>query len=191
MKILIVSLHVRRSAQAVALAAGNLKSALPARLQQTTRLLDLYLQQPVPQMLEMIKAEKAQLVAFSLYLWNRPQILQLARVLKRLAVPPFVLVGGPEASADSTRLLATESFDAVLRGEGEESFARLAERISRSASIEGIAGLCLDPLQPPAEACNTYRALFAGLSDIEKDLHVHIHLENSVLFPAAQELAAR
>ena len=45
--------------------------------------------------------------------------------------------------------------------------------------------------QPPAEACNTYRALFAGLSDIEKDLHVHIHLENSVLFPAAQELAAR
>ncbi len=42
---------------------------------------------------------------------------------------------------------------------------------------------------PPAGACNTYRALFAGLSDLEKDLHRHIHLENSVLFPKAQSLA--
>jgi regulator of cell morphogenesis and NO signaling len=43
--------------------------------------------------------------------------------------------------------------------------------------------------QPPADACNTYRALFAGLQDLEQDLHTHIHLENSVLFPAARKLA--
>lgn len=43
--------------------------------------------------------------------------------------------------------------------------------------------------QPPAEACNTYRALFAGLQELEEDLHRHIHLENSVLFPAAEALA--
>ena len=42
--------------------------------------------------------------------------------------------------------------------------------------------------QPPADACNTYRALFAGLLDLEEDLHRHIHLENAVLFPAAEEL---
>ncbi len=42
--------------------------------------------------------------------------------------------------------------------------------------------------QPPAEACNTYRALFAGLGDLEEDLHRHIHLENSVLFPAARQM---
>jgi regulator of cell morphogenesis and NO signaling len=42
---------------------------------------------------------------------------------------------------------------------------------------------------PPPEACNTYRALFAGLKDMEEDVHFHIHLENAVLFPAAQELA--
>lgn len=39
---------------------------------------------------------------------------------------------------------------------------------------------------PPAEACNTYRALFAGLGDLEEDLHRHIHLENAVLFPVAK-----
>lgn len=43
--------------------------------------------------------------------------------------------------------------------------------------------------QTPADACNTYRALFAGLADLEADLHRHIHLENSVLFPAARALA--
>lgn len=42
--------------------------------------------------------------------------------------------------------------------------------------------------QPPADACSTYRALFAGLQDLEEDLHRHIHLENAVLFPAAQEM---
>lgn len=43
--------------------------------------------------------------------------------------------------------------------------------------------------QPPADACNTYRALFTGLRDLEEDLHRHIHLENAVLFPAAQAIA--
>jgi regulator of cell morphogenesis and NO signaling len=42
---------------------------------------------------------------------------------------------------------------------------------------------------PPPEACNTYRALFAGLAELEEDLHRHIHLENSVLFPSALAMA--
>ncbi len=44
---------------------------------------------------------------------------------------------------------------------------------------------------PPADACNTYRALFAGLHDLEEDVHRHIHLENAVLFPAAKAMAER
>ena len=43
--------------------------------------------------------------------------------------------------------------------------------------------------QSPADACNTHRALFAGLRELEEDLHRHIHLENSVLFPAARAMA--
>jgi len=37
----------------------------------------------------------------------------------------------------------------------------------------------------PEEACNTYRALFAALIELEADLHQHIHLENNILFPRA------
>ena len=38
---------------------------------------------------------------------------------------------------------------------------------------------------PPADACNTYRVTFALLEEFEKDLHMHIHLENNILFPTA------
>lgn len=37
----------------------------------------------------------------------------------------------------------------------------------------------------PAEACNTWRALWHGLAALEADLHHHIHLENNILFPRA------
>ncbi len=38
---------------------------------------------------------------------------------------------------------------------------------------------------PPAEACNTFRALYAKLEEFEQDLHLHIHLENNILHPKA------
>ncbi len=41
---------------------------------------------------------------------------------------------------------------------------------------------------PPADACNTYRVTFAMLDEFEKDLHLHIHLENNILFPNAIKL---
>lgn len=41
---------------------------------------------------------------------------------------------------------------------------------------------------PPADACNTYRVLYAGLREFEDDLHQHVHLENNILFKKAAEL---
>lgn len=38
---------------------------------------------------------------------------------------------------------------------------------------------------PPEDACNTYRVTFAHLQAFEEDLHLHIHLENNILFPKA------
>jgi regulator of cell morphogenesis and NO signaling len=38
---------------------------------------------------------------------------------------------------------------------------------------------------PPEDACTTYRVLFQMLKDFETDLHLHVHLENNILFPQA------
>jgi regulator of cell morphogenesis and NO signaling len=38
---------------------------------------------------------------------------------------------------------------------------------------------------PPAHACNTYKALYHHLKEFQDDLHIHIHLENNILFSKA------
>jgi len=42
-----------------------------------------------------------------------------------------------------------------------------------------------DDFTVPAQACNTWRALWVGLESLETDLKDHIHLENNILFPRA------
>lgn len=41
--------------------------------------------------------------------------------------------------------------------------------------------------QAPEDACNTWRALYLGLEDLERKLMEHIQLENNLLFPRALE----
>ena len=41
---------------------------------------------------------------------------------------------------------------------------------------------------PPEWACPTYQLAYKELSDFEKDLHQHVHLENNLLFPKATQL---
>ena len=48
-----------------------------------------------------------------------------------------------------------------------------------------------DGYAPPDWACPTFRGLYFGLSQLEADMHVHVHLENHILFPRAAQLAAR
>ena len=38
---------------------------------------------------------------------------------------------------------------------------------------------------PPVDACTTYKAALDALATLERDLHIHIHKENNVLFPRA------
>lgn len=45
-----------------------------------------------------------------------------------------------------------------------------------------------DGYTPPADACNTYKVTYALLKEFEDDLHLHIHLENNILFPKSLEL---
>jgi regulator of cell morphogenesis and NO signaling len=43
---------------------------------------------------------------------------------------------------------------------------------------------------PPDDACTTYRALLAGLADLEAEMHRHVHKENNILFPRARAAEA-
>lgn len=42
-----------------------------------------------------------------------------------------------------------------------------------------------DSYKVPADGCESYRLYFNKLKELDDDLHLHIHLENNVLFPKA------
>ena len=56
------------------------------------------------------------------------------------------------------------------------------EHTDHGEALERLAALTNDAT-PPEGACNTWRALYAGIAQLSEDLINHIHLENNVLFP--------
>ena len=56
------------------------------------------------------------------------------------------------------------------------------EHTGHGAQLERLMALT-DDANPPRGACNTWRALYAGIAQLSDDLINHIHLENNVLFP--------
>jgi regulator of cell morphogenesis and NO signaling len=63
---------------------------------------------------------------------------------------------------------------AVMEHEHDQAGAHLAELRAMT-----------DGYVPPEWACQTFRALYHGLSELESAMHVHVHLESNVLFPRA------
>jgi regulator of cell morphogenesis and NO signaling len=64
------------------------------------------------------------------------------------------------------------------------------EHADAGDALEEIRSLT-DNYNPPPYACSTVRALHSGLKALEEDLHIHIHLENNILFPRAIALETR
>jgi regulator of cell morphogenesis and NO signaling len=56
------------------------------------------------------------------------------------------------------------------------------DHTGHGAQLERLMTLT-DDANPPRGACNTWRALYAGIAQLSDDLINHIHLENNVLFP--------
>jgi regulator of cell morphogenesis and NO signaling len=68
---------------------------------------------------------------------------------------------------------------AAMEGEHDHAGLLLAEL--RSITDEYAA---------PIWACETFRALYHGLSELESAMQIHVHLENNILFPRALALGA-
>lgn len=79
-------------------------------------------------------------------------------------------------------------FPMILNGQGSMASDPISvmeqEHVSAGSALQRLRDLTNDYLVPP-EACNTWRALWAGLEALEQSLHQHIHLENNILFPRA------
>ena len=86
--------------------------------------------------------------------------------------------------------------EVVLTNSSEAKKAVVTE-ITRMLGEHDAAGKAMDKINQitksylvPEDGCATYQVSFKMLQQFEDDLHVHIHLENNILFPRALELAS-
>lgn len=123
MKIALVSIHACDSPQAIPLAAASLLAALPENLRSKGKLFDQRLDQPAGELIKALIAFAPDLVSFSVAVWNRERVIEIARSL-RAAIPGLsILCGGPEGSGDPVGLADATGADGVVLGEGESLFA--------------------------------------------------------------------
>ncbi len=180
MRILIVTLHVRASAQAVPLAAGCLKACLPTSLQQQTDLIDLFPEIDTMSQAQQLLDLNPSVIAFPLYLWNRKDILLLSQQLRQKKPDLILLAGGPEASADSHNVIIEGALDGVIRGEGEVAFADSISALYEKTSTSEIPGFLsatqTEATIPPAAVCPDLSLLpspwLTGQLTVEEDCGV-------------------
>jgi hypothetical protein len=134
-RIAFVTLHVRRSPQAVPLAAATVVASLPPAYRATTQLIDGYLSQHDDEILSQIFDVTPHCVAFSLYVWNKQRVLGLAQKIRATDSKIMLIVGGPEATACAQQIEALNLFDVVVSGEGERIFSAVIQNDAQQAVL--------------------------------------------------------
>ncbi len=130
---------------------------------------------------------------------HREQLPELIRLACRVEQVHGARSSCPNGLADHLRDMQQELEGHMLKEE-QVLFPMLQQGLGRRAAPpihvlrleheqhgEALEKLLVltDHITPPADACNTWRALYRGLSEFRDDLMQHIHLENNVLFVTA------
>ncbi len=81
-------------------------------------------------------------VGFSVTCWNACAIYDACRLVRQILPDTYIVVGGPEVTPIAEEVLdAQPAIDAVVRGEGEETFAELLVTLIKGRSpwrVEGV-----------------------------------------------------
>jgi len=143
-------------------------------------------QEPWEQILSDILEQTPDIVAFSVYIWNRQATLDLCRVLKIARPNLRIVLGGPEISFEKADFFeAHPSIDALIRGEGEGPFVALMHAWAADKPASNIARICIrqggeihegpdGPQLADLDSLPSPHAL--GLVDLSKDI---VYLETS------------
>lgn len=81
--------------------------------------------------------QDADLYGFSVYIWNRTQMLSFARTLSQLKPQSRIFMGGPEISYENESFFEKEEYvSSIICGEGEKAFLRLCEDFLMDIPLE-------------------------------------------------------
>jgi regulator of cell morphogenesis and NO signaling len=95
----------------------------------------------------------------------------------------FPAIAAYESAVNSGRPTASLPFRSVANPVSVME----AEHESAGQALSKIREITHD-FEVPEYGCVTYHALMSSLDELERDLHMHIHLENNILFPRGEQL---
>ncbi|NEZ45920.1 DUF4080 domain-containing protein [Clostridium niameyense] len=95
----------------------------------------------VDNILEQIIEEKAQIVAFSCYIWNIEYVVALSNLIKLVDPSIEILYGGPEVTYDSIEFLKSNKGEYVIEGEGEETYREFVQCKLNNLDLTNVKGL--------------------------------------------------
>jgi anaerobic magnesium-protoporphyrin IX monomethyl ester cyclase len=79
-----------------------------------------------------------QMVAFSCYIWNITQTLEVAKLIKQQNPNCLICLGGPEVSYEWDEIIGRDDVDFIIAGEGEIPFARLLRLFPNFESVPAL-----------------------------------------------------
>jgi anaerobic magnesium-protoporphyrin IX monomethyl ester cyclase len=140
MKILLTTLHSRfiHASLALPYLKAYCQPLFPA-----IQILELTLGQPKENLLARIVAADAEVICFSVYLWNRMTTLELVGCLKRINPDCRIVLGGPDISFESADFFLQYPVDAIICGEGEIPLRHLLTAWRAGVQPAALAGLQL------------------------------------------------
>jgi regulator of cell morphogenesis and NO signaling len=143
-----------------------------------------YLKQELPRLVEM-----ADRVATK-HCWRDARLPELAATVRGLAEEMFSHMQKEEVVLfPLVRQIETGTTDGFHCGSIANPIRQMEAEHESAGNLTARLRELTDGFTPNAEACNTHRALLAGLAEFEADLHRHVHKENNILFPRALALA--
>ncbi len=77
-------------------------------------------------------------IAFSCYIWNITQTLEVANKIKERAPATKILLGGPEVSYEYEKVIALSCVDFIIAGEGEIAFSEFLEQWEKPELVPGL-----------------------------------------------------
>ncbi len=141
MKILLVALNAKYIHSNIAVYSLR---AFADKYADNIKIIELTINHLEDDILKKIYMEKADIIAFSCYIWNIDMITRITSEVKKVQKDAKIWYGGPEASYKVRLCLQeNESLDGIMYGEGEETFRELVsyylEGEKKLNHIKGIA----------------------------------------------------
>ncbi|QEN05738.1 B12-binding domain-containing radical SAM protein [Thiospirochaeta perfilievii] len=143
MNIILTSVHINKTPDAIPLAPALLKSYLledSLNKEIKVDILESTLDKEIEEFATEILRKKPTILGISVYLWNRDFYLELVNYIRTINSELIIIAGGAEVRSSYLKLLK-QGINYTIQGEGEETFSKVIKCILNKTDPNEISGV--------------------------------------------------